>query len=571
MLPLSIPEPRKSRICLAASASPASRNEGGVLDTEKRSLKEIAGDFFAYLGRNFPQQCASDEFYFLPRAEIARNHLDTLDSLTPEKIHDHIRYVKDLLREVPPQKANDLEEEIDRRFLTQIMESFIREFAEAEVWRNDPTLYVKIPLFATDQVVSQKERAPEELRARLLTLFSRIPSFLGAAIHNLDSPSEVSLQVAVSMIQDALHFYHHDIRAFIKEKVGDDMGLGAKHCAVVEAWEDYMKGLQAFPSRKSFAIGENALDKIIRMSLSYHVPAREILEIARHAYLKTQEKYIKLARSLEKRTARRGVAYKAPPSVRSPAALLQLYQREVRDLRRFFLSRDIITFPPGEGLSVRETPYYLRSLRATASYRAPLTGNTREHGTFYLTPGEEDLALIARHCPYLSAHETYPGHHILDHLRIHHANPIRRQIESPLFYEGWACYAEQLLDELGYVKDPRQQLIQLMRQMWRCIRAMLDVELQTGKIVPGRAAKKLQALGFSSQRAQRQVRRFCLSPGYQLCYFIGMQEIIRLRKKFASRLGLKLFHDTLLGGGEIPFYLVEKRLEATAYKKVVTV
>ena len=569
MPPLSIPEPQKSRICLAASASPASRNEGGVLDTEKRSLKEIAEDFFAYLGRNFPQQCASDEFYFLPRAEVARNQLDTLDSLTPEKIHDHIRYVKDLLREVPPQKANDLEEEIDRRFLTQSMESFIREFAEEEVWRNDPTLYVKIPLFATDQVISQKERGQEDLRARLLALFSHIPSFLRAAIYNLGSPSELALQVAVSMIQDALHFYRRDIQAFIKEKVGNDRELEAKHCAVVEAWEDYIKGLQALPSKKSFAIGEDALDKIIRVSLSYHVSPREILETAGQAYLETQDKYSALATSLEKGTDQRGVAYKEPPSVASPAALLKLYQREVRGLRRFFLSRDIITLPPGEGLSVRETPYYLRSLRATASYRAPLTGNTRDHGTFYLTPGEEDLALIARHCPYLSAHETYPGHHILDHLRIHHANPIRRQIESPLFYEGWACYAEQLLDELGYVKDPRQQLIQLTRQMWRCLRAMLDVELQTGKIALGRAAKKLQAIGFSSQRAERQVRRFCLSPGYQLCYFIGMQEIIRLRKKFEPRLGLKRFHDTLLGGGEIPFYLVEKRLEATAYKRVV--
>jgi uncharacterized protein (DUF885 family) len=123
-----------------------------------------------------------------------------------------------------------------------------------------------------------------------------------------------------------------------------------------------------------------------------------------------------------------------------------------------------------------------------------LTGNTRGHGVFYITPGKEDLELISAHCPYLSAHETYPGHHILDHLRIHHSNPIRRQIESPLFYEGWSCYAEQLLDELGYIQDPRRQLIGLKRQLWRNLRATLDVELQIGKITLTQGANARSAV-----------------------------------------------------------------------------
>ena len=173
---------------------------------------------------------------------------------------------------------------------------------------------------------------------------------------------------------------------------------------------------------------------------------------------------------------------------------------------------------------------------------------------------------MSSHSPYLSAHETYPGHHILDHLRIHHHNPIRRQIESPLFYEGWACYGEQLLDELGYVLDPSQQLILLKRQLWRNLRAVLDVKLQTERMTLAQAASEIQVLGFSSKRAQRQVRRFCLTPGYQLCYFMGTYEIDRLREKFGSRLGLKRFHNTLLGGGEIPFHLVEKKLDASCQK-----
>jgi len=529
---------------------------------EKRPLDVIASDYFTYIGRHLPQQCASDEFYFLPRSEVAIQHLNHLDDLTPENIQDHIRYVDNLLCEISAEERDDLEGEIDRLFLKQSMESVIMELDDAEGWRNDPTLYAKIPLFAIDQVLSQRDSIPDQVRAHLSTLFAQIPSFLSLAMKNLRSPPEISLQVALDMAKDARNFHNHDILAFIAERMGEDKELFGKNRKVLEAWEQYGKELLQLPSRKSFAVGEDGLKKILAVNLCYPKSPGEILEIAQYAYQTTQEKIHECARKIDSRKTWKLIIYEQLPSVSSPSEVLQLFQKEVENLQRFFSSQDILTFPSGEDVIVLQTPSYLQSLRATASYRAPLTGNTKGHGIFYITPGKEDLEIMSRHCPYLSAHETYPGHHILDHLRIHHGNPIRRQIESPLFYEGWACYVEQLLDELGYVQDPRQQLIQLKRQLWRDLRAVLDIELQTGKMSLAQAAEKIKSLGFSSTRAQRQIRRFALTPGYQLCYFMGMHEIIQLREKFSSRLGLKLFHDTLLGGGEIPFHLVEKRLEA---------
>ena len=529
---------------------------------KKRSLNVIASDYFTYLGRHLPQQCASDEFYYLPRSEAAIGHLTSLDELTPENIQDHIRYVENRLREISPEERDDLEEEIDCLLLKQSMESFIREYDDAKRWRDDPTLYVKIPLFATDQVLSQGDSTRDRVRANLSTLFAQIPSFLGMAVKNLRSSSEISLQVAVNMTQDAINFHNHDIRAFIEEKIGANEELLTKNRAVVEAWERYRKELLQLPSRNSFAIGEDGLKKILAISLSYPKSLEEIREIAQYIYQETQEKIFALARKIDSRKTWNRILYENLPSISSPREVMQLFQKEVRKLRRFFYSQDIITFPFGEKLTVLQTPSFLQSLRATASYRAPLTGNTKGHGVFYITPGKEDLELISSHCPYLSAHETYPGHHILDHLRIHHSNPIRRQIESPLFYEAWACYGEQLLDELGYIQDPRQQLIGLKRQLWRSLRATLDVELQMGKISLARGAEKIETVGYSSKRAQRQIRRFALTPGYQLCYSIGMYEILRMRKRFSSHLGLKAFHDTLLDGGQLPFHLVKKRLEA---------
>ena len=66
---------------------------------KKRSLDQIARDCFNYLGCHLPQHCANDEFYFLPRSGAAIQHLNTLDDLSPEKIQDHLGYVKGLLSE----------------------------------------------------------------------------------------------------------------------------------------------------------------------------------------------------------------------------------------------------------------------------------------------------------------------------------------------------------------------------------------------------------------------------------------------------------------------------------------
>ena len=95
------------------------------------------------------------------------------------------------------------------------------------------------------------------------------------------------------------------------------------------------------------------------------------------------------------------------------------------------------------------------------------------------------------------------------------------------------------------------------------LRALLDIELQTGNINLDQAAQKIEALGFSEKRARRQARRFALTPGYQLCYAMGMYEILSLREQYAPKLGLKSFDETLLNGGQLPFHLVGRRLETS--------
>ena len=528
-------------------------------DKKSRSIHSIANDFFHHLGEYLPYHCASDEFYFFPRAEDAVRYLDTLDDLHPEKIKDHIQNGKNLLGELSNKNPDDLESEIDCVLLRQSIQNFVREFGDREVWKTDPMLYIKIPLFAMDYLFSRNRETGNHLKEGLHNIISQIPPYLRLAIKNLCSPPEISLQVAHGMMLSAIQFHNEDVSTFIEERIGGDRGLLAVNRRALEAWEEFDKALTRLPCRKAFAVGEEGLREILDAGLNLNKSPDEVLEIAHEEYQKTRVKIIKLEKKMN--GTKNGTSPAGKKPVSSPEEIIRLYEREVKNLREFFYSQNVMTLPASDKLTFLQTPSYLQSLRVTSSYRAPVTGDKKDRGIFYFTPAKEDLELVASHCAHLVAHETYPGHHVLDHLRIHHSNPVRRQIESPLFYEGWASYSERLLNELGYVWEPYQQLIGLKRQLWRNLRAVLDVKLQTESITPEQAVKEIEALGFSLRRARRQVNRFAISPGYQLCYTTGEHEILKLRKRFSPQFGLKNFHDILLGDGQLPFHLAERIME----------
>jgi uncharacterized protein (DUF885 family) len=221
--------------------------------------------------------------------------------------------------------------------------------------------------------------------------------------------------------------------------------------------------------------------------------------------------------------------------------------------------------PPLTGrVVVAETPIYLRSLRTSASYAAPGGPPEEEPGYFYVTPQIEDPGYHFRHHRFLSAHETVPGHHLLDARRLSLAAPLPRQYESPLYYEGWACYGETLCLREGYLSAAGDYLVGWQRRLWRALRGLADLELHRGRGGLEEAERRLSRAAYPPAAVRLQALHLGLNPGYQLCYTLGLKELLRLRERYAPTLGLTRFHDAVLSGGQLPFSLVEKRLQAAA-------
>jgi uncharacterized protein (DUF885 family) len=163
--------------------------------------------------------------------------------------------------------------------------------------------------------------------------------------------------------------------------------------------------------------------------------------------------------------------------------------------------------------------------------------------------------------PSLSAHEGLPGHSWQFAYLAEHQAEVPR-ISSILgfnaFVEGWALYAEQLVDELGFYKDdPLGRLGMYQGMRFRAARLVVDTGLHAMKWTREKAIDYLHtATGRATSAVTSEVDRYCASPGQACGYKVGHTEIVRLREKAKAALGAKFdvrdFDDIVVQTGGVP-------------------
>ncbi len=166
----------------------------------------------------------------------------------------------------------------------------------------------------------------------------------------------------------------------------------------------------------------------------------------------------------------------------------------------------------------------------------------------------------------LTAHEALPGHAWQGAYLAEHAKdlpPTAQLIGFNAFVEGWALYAEQLVDEAGlYKTDPFARLGYLQAQRFRACRLVVDTGLHAMKWSREKAIDFLVAnTGRSKAAATSEVDRYCASPAQACGYKIGHNEIIRQRDRAKAALGPKWdvrdFNDALVMSGGVPLAVLD--------------
>ena len=138
---------------------------------------------------------------------------------------------------------------------------------------------------------------------------------------------------------------------------------------------------------------------------------------------------------------------------------------------------------------------------------------------------------------------------------------------SPGYGEGWALYAELLMDELGYLERPEYRLGMLAAQMLRACRVVIDIGLHLSLPIP-EGASFHRAGAWSADLAVTmltdwafldrpyavsEVTRYLGWPGQAISYKLGERALLDLRAEARARPGfdLKEFHARVLGSGPV--------------------
>ena len=117
------------------------------------------------------------------------------------------------------------------------------------------------------------------------------------------------------------------------------------------------------------------------------------------------------------------------------------------------------------------------------------------------------------------------------------------------------------MGEEGFYNGEEERFFQRVHLLWRAMRVLLDVGLHTRGMTFDEAVGLLvSTFGVERENAEAEVRRYCASPAYQICYAVGRRELLSLREDFKQAKGraftLSGFHEAILSYGALPIPLI---------------
>ena len=324
-----------------------------------------------------------------------------------------------------------------------------------------------------------------------------------------------------------------------------------------------------------FAVGEDDFNRLLKEKHFLDADASAILAYGERLFAETEDALKALTRKV--RGNEDVQAWLAQIQARHPAkeALLDEYRQRLRNTYKWLQAENIVSIPAKQSLSIQQTPAFLTEVIPFAAYEPPMPGDSEQRGIYYVTTVEND-ALLAEHNEFsidlTCVHEAFPGHHLqfVAANRFYGDDVTRLLNASATLFEGWALYCEDLSVELGLLDQDEHHFMMLRDRLWRALRIILDVKLQTRQMGLVEASDLMvEKLGFDRKQAIAEVNWYSSAPATPLCYAVGRALILQLKQQVGDAEGLKTFHDKLLSQGSIALPLVIKRVFGDAYWQCV--
>ena len=510
-----------------------------AMNTGTAEITSVAVGMLEALAARFPVCTASDEFHFFPQLLCANrqwSHWDDFSSASVAAVCDQFRDWQQILAALDAANLTR-DDHIDIQMMRRVIQTLHEQLTIVGAHRSQPTFYLTVMGIGLAEAIDAGSPA---LRGRLQGL----PAFIDSARRNLTQVPAAFNHLGLEMIKRLqpwlATFSQHDVLVAPVQAALERLAHHLKQLPIVE---EFLPSVETYARIASAHMGCRVTTDQLADELDQEIATTEGLLEHYAGILHPGRRWQSVVGGLE-----------------TPLAKIdtrQGYRQTIEALARHCIKCDLVPagLPAQSPVEVEIIPDYMRPVRSNAAFSAT-PGHPALGGTFFIEDPRGSRAMPVDY-RLLTAHETYPGHHVLDSSRWNLDRPVRRHIEFPLFYEGWASFSEELLFDTGFFHGPRDQLLMAKRRFWRALRGRVDFDIHMRRRDPSQAAAFLSDHGMDPARAQAMVQRYILKPGYQLAYAIGRRRFRRLYDSGADLRRPAAFARTVLAQGEIDFDQLE--------------
>ena len=511
-------------------------------DSRSFPLDQLAHEIYESLARRFPICLGSDEFHFFPHYRSPDHDWSTWDDFSPESVEDVIARISQWESKLSTLSFDSVNGDFEAESLGRLLTTLREQLTWVCSHKIQPTFYLTIASLGLAEALDAGAGAFARRVAGL-------PEFLDRAIANLNRPPDLYRDMGLEMADRIGRW----LAAFPRQSV---------NCLpVINALKKFTHGLMSLKTEAEFLLPPDLYAHMAK----YHMDCRASLdEIEDHMSAEIEETEILLDKAsgdIRPGASWRRVLGDLKIMAGNYIDPIQVFEEVIDDLHRHchaqaFLPAD---FSAGYQVRIEEIPDSMRLVRSDAAFSMP-PGHPPGAGIFYILPLAADSGIPADY-RLLAAHETYPGHQLLDTSRWLLPNVVMRSMEFPIFYEGWASFSEEILFDTGFFSGSIDHLLMAKRRYWRAQRGLIDLRIHTGNWDLSTSAEYLTEKGLPPETSRDMVRRYALKPGYQLAYTMGRRRFQDLYACHRRRGGsINSFVRSVMGSGEAGFEKMEKIL-----------
>jgi hypothetical protein len=263
---------------------------------------------------------------------------------------------------------------------------------------------------------------------------------------------------------------------------------------------------------------------------------------------------------------------------------LYTYERLWQACREYAEAESLVTWPV---YPIRYVPIPLHTREAAPFlyylfYRSPAPFDALPVHDYVVTPIDDDMPpdeqrrrLRMTNTSVIKlnhvVHHGAIGHHVQNYHAYHGESEIGRiaavdcasrigMFCGGTMAEGWACYATDLMDEIGFL-TPEESVAEQHTRARLLARAVVDIGLHERSMTfEDAVALYRDRIGMSPDAARAEACKNSMFPGTAVMYWLGTDTLHQLRSGRERAEGrdfsLRRFHDRVLSYGSIPVPLV---------------